>query len=110
MFVVSEQNDVGLHSKNQRIIKGWMQGDEPDNAQPIFMGLHGSCVAADEVARRTQIMRAHDKTRPIMINFGQGIANEFWRGRGPCTGDESYYAVAARDADILSFDIYPVGS
>lgn len=45
-----------------------------------------------------------------MINFGQGTANEFWRGRGPCNGDENYYSVAARDVDILSFDIYPVSS
>lgn len=110
MFVVASQNDVGLHSANRGIIKGWLHDDEPDNAQPIGFGLHGSCVPASEVVRRTQEMKAHDNTRPVMINFGQGIANEFWRGRGPCNGDENYYAIAARDVDILSFDIYPVSS
>jgi hypothetical protein len=55
-------------------------------------------------------MKDRDSTRPVVINFGQGVANEFWRGRGPCNGDESYYSVAARDVDILSFDIYPVSS
>jgi hypothetical protein len=45
-----------------------------------------------------------------MINFGQGIANEYWKGRGPCNGDMKYYDVAIEDADILAFDIYPVGS
>ena len=45
-----------------------------------------------------------------MINFGQGVANDFWRGRGPCTGDNQYYFSAAQGADILSFDIYPVAS
>ena len=110
MFVVASQNDVGLHSANRGIIKGWLHDDEPDNAQPMGMGLNGSCIPAMEVARRTQEMKAQDNTRPVMINFGQGIANEFWRGRGPCTGDEGYYSIAARDADILSFDIYPVGS
>jgi hypothetical protein len=110
MFVVASQNDVGLHSANRSIIKGWLHDDEPDNAQPIGFGLHGSCTPASEVVRRTQEMKAHDNTRPVMINFGQGIANEFWRGRGPCNGDENYYALAARDVDILSFDIYPVSS
>lgn len=110
MFVVAPQNDVGLHSANRGIIKGWLHGDEPDNAQPIGLGLYGSCIPASEVVRRTRQMKARDNTRPVIINFGQGIANEFWRGRGPCSGDENYYSVAARDADILSFDIYPVGS
>jgi hypothetical protein len=110
MFVVASQNDVGLHSANRRIIKGWLHDDEPDNAQPIGFGLHGSCIPAIEIVRRTQEMKMHDNTRPIMINFGQGVANEFWRGRGPCSGDENYYSAAARGVDILSFDIYPLSS
>ena len=84
--------------------------DEPDNAQPIGLGLYGTCVPAAVVVRRTQEMKSRDQTRPVMINFGQGLANEFWRGRGLCTGDKEYYSIAAQDADILSFDIYPVGS
>ncbi len=110
MFVVAGQNEVGMHSVNRGIIKAWLLSDEPDNAQPIGLGLYGSCVPATEVVRQTQELKAHDDTRPVMINFGQGIANEFWHGRGPCNGDEDYYSVAARGADILSFDIYPVGS
>jgi hypothetical protein len=110
MFVVASQNDVALHSKNRGIIKAWLYGDEPDNAKPIGLGLYGSCVPANEVVRQTQQMKAQDGTRPVMINFGQGIANKYWKGRGPCTGDEDYYSVASRNVDILSFDIYPVGS
>jgi hypothetical protein len=110
MFAVAEQNDVGLKSVNRNVIKAWMQGDEPDNAQPIELGLYGTCVPAAEVARRTQKIKARDPTRPVMINFGQGVANEFWRGRGPCNGDRGYYDIAIQGADILSYDIYPVGS
>lgn len=110
MFVVASQNDVGLHSINRGIIKAWLHDDEPDNAQPIGMGLYGSCIPASDVARRTKEIKARDNTRPVMINFGQGLANEYWRGRGPCSGDQNYYSVAARDVDILSFDIYPVAS
>ena len=82
MFVVASQNDVGLHSTNRGIIKGWLHDDEPDNAQPIGLGLYGSCIPATEVVRRTQEMKARDDTRPVMINFGQGVANKYWRGRG----------------------------
>jgi hypothetical protein len=110
MFAVAGQNDVGLKSVNRHVIKAWMQEDEPDNAQPIGLGLYGTCVPADEVARRTKEMKARDPTRPVVINFGQGVANEFWRGRGPCNGDQSYYDLAIQGADILSYDIYPVGS
>jgi hypothetical protein len=111
MFAIAAQNDVGLKSVNRHIIKAWMQGDEPDNAQPILFGLlHGTCVPANEVARRTREMKTRDPTRPVLINFGQGVANEFWRGRGPCNGDQGYYDTAIQGADILSYDIYPVGS
>ena len=110
MYVVAEQNDVGLKSVNGHVIKAWMQQDEPDNAQPIGLGLYGTCIAATEVTRRTQVIKAADPTRPVMLNFGQGVANEFWQGRGKCNGDYGYYDVAINGADILSYDIYPVGS
>ena len=110
MFVVAEQNDVALRSENRHVIKAWLHRDEPDNAQPIGLGLYGRCIPAAEVVRRSREMKLNDPTRPVMINFGQGIANEYWKGRGPCNGDMNYYNVAIEDADILSFDIYPVGS
>ena len=110
MFAVTEQNDLALHSQNRQIIKGWLHVDEPDNAQPIGHGLYGSCIPAAEIASRTQQMKVNDPTRPIMIGFGQGVANPYWQGRGPCNGDQGYYAKAAAGVDILSFDIYPVGS
>ncbi|SPP97682.1 hypothetical protein [Bradyrhizobium vignae] len=110
MFAIAGQNDVALKSVNRHVIKAWMQEDEPDNAQPIGPGVYGTCIPAIEVARRTREMKARDPTRPIMINFGQGVANEFWRGRGPCNGDQGYYDTAIQGADLLSYDIYPVGS
>jgi len=110
MFAIAGQNDVALKSVNRHVIKAWMQEDEPDNAQPIGPGVYGTCIPAIEVARRTREMKARDPTRPIMINFEQGVANEFWRGRGPCNGDQGYYDIAIQGADLLSYDIYPVGS
>src|ERR1041385_4157504 len=34
MFVVAEQNEVGLRSPNAGIVKAWMQSDEPDHDPP----------------------------------------------------------------------------
>ena len=111
MLAVAEQNDVGLNSLNRHVIKAWMQGDEPDNAQPLpLLGWHVTCIPANKVARRTREMKSRDRTRPVMINFGQGVTNEFWRGRGLCNGDQGYYDVAMQGADIVSYDIYPIGS
>jgi len=110
IFAVAAQNDIALNSPNQHVIKAWMQDDEPDNAQPLPSGGYGTCVPANDVARRTREMKTLDPTRPVMINFGQGVANEFWRGRGQCNGDQGYYTTAIQGADILSYDIYPVGS
>jgi len=110
MFAIVSQNELALASENRHVIKAWLHQDEPDNAQSTGLGFYGPCIPAAEVVRQTRAMTARDGTRPVLLNFGQGIANEFWKGRGSCTGDQQYYDIASRDAAILSFDIYPVGS
>src|SRR5260370_37424349 len=110
MVGVDEESDSALKLVSRHVIKAWMQGDEPDNAEPLPSGGYGTCIPAIEVARRTREIKTRDPTRPVMLNFGQGVANEFWRGRGTCNGDQGYYDTAIQGADILSYDIYPVGS
>lgn len=110
MYAVTEQNDVGLNSPNRSVIKAWLQEDEPDNAQSNGLGGYGPCVPAYEVTTRNFEIISRDPTRPVMVNFGQGIANPKWIGRGKCFGDMQYYDVAVQGATILSFDIYPVAS
>jgi hypothetical protein len=110
MPVIAEQNDVALMSVNSDIIRGWLVADEPDNAQPAPGGSWGPCIAAKDVAKRSAEIKARDPTRPVLVNFGRGVADPKWIGRGSCTGDLGYYNVAAAQADILSFDIYPVAS
>src|SRR5439155_26687514 len=107
MYVVAEQNEVALDSPNRGIIKGWMQADEPDNAQaPIFgLGRYSPCIPAAEVARRSRAIKARDPTRPVLVNCGRGVADPSGHGRGTCTGDVKYYDVAIQGADIVSFDI-----
>jgi hypothetical protein len=110
MPVFAEQNDVALNSRNTSIIRGWMQGDEPDNSQLLQSGSWGLCIPASEVAKKTASIKAKDPTRPVYINFGRGVSDPTWRGRGSCTGDTGYYDAAVSGADIISSDIYPVAS
>jgi hypothetical protein len=111
MPVLAEQNDVGLTSRNARMIRGWvLLEDEPDNAQPLASGGWGPCVPAKDVARETRAIKDKDPTRPVLVGFGRGVADHDWRGRGSCTGDMAYYDEAAVGADILAFDIFPVAS
>jgi len=109
MFAITEQNEVGLTSINRAVIRAWMQPDEPDNSQYSLLG-YGPCIPAVDVSAKSRAIRLRDPTRPILINFGRGVADPTWPGRGRCTGDQEYYTAAAVGADILSFDIYPVGS
>jgi hypothetical protein len=111
MPALAEQNDVGLTSRNAKMIRGWLlHEDEPDNAQPLPSGDWGPCVPAKDVARETRAIQGKDPTRPVLVGFGRGLADPDWRGRGSCTGDTAYYDEASVGADILTFDIYPVAS
>jgi hypothetical protein len=112
MPVICAQNKVGLAHLTDPIIVGWMHGDEPDNAQSVTdlkTGKRGygppippSRIVADYDRRRTA-----DPTRPILLNLGQGVANDAWKGRGPGASLDDYPGYV-KGGDIISFDVYPV--
>ncbi|MGO8789088.1 MAG: hypothetical protein ACLQVL_17130 [Terriglobia bacterium] len=112
MPVVCEQNKVGLAHKDDPIIVGWMHGDEPDNLQDVTdpktgkQG-YGPPVPPALVVREYQSLRAADPTRPVMLNLGQGVANDEWAGRG-ADAKLDVYPEYIKGADIVSFDVYPV--
>jgi hypothetical protein len=108
MPVVADQNTVGLTSPQGIWIQGWDQQDEPDNAQDDGMGGYGPCITPSALVSTYNAIKAKDTTRPVFLNFGQGVANTTWVGRGSCTGDTDYYGDAAPAGDILSFDVYPI--
>lgn len=110
MRLVGQQTEAALKSTHKGLVTAWLHMDEPDNAQRVAPGVYGPCVPPEEVVRRADEMRARDATRPVFLNFGQGVAHRTWKGRGSCTGDWDYYPKAARAADIVSFDIYPVAT
>src|SRR3954469_6422785 len=113
MPLLPTQNSVGLTSPQASDIVGWDQMDEPDNAQPDGNGGYGPCVMPSAILAQYAAIRANDTTRPVFLNFGQGVSNIGWGGRGSVCDNyqpsyAAYYQQASQGGDILSFDIYPV--
>lgn len=109
MALIVGQNSVGLTSQQNRAIIGWNQPDEPDNAQPSGIFGHGPCLTPTQIVYGYNAIKEKDTTRPVMLNFGRGVSDTTWTGRGMCIGRTvSYYPLAVVGGDIISFDIYPV--
>ncbi len=98
MRTICTQNAVGLQNWDNPVIAGWLQRDEPDNIPHVPL---------DDLLDLYAHMQRFDPTRPVLVNFGQGVANRSFNGRGV---QYSYYRQAVQAGDIVSFDIYPVSS
>ncbi|MFC1714466.1 hypothetical protein ACFL6S_12430 [Candidatus Poribacteria bacterium] len=112
MQVICSQNKVGLAHKDDPTIIGWMHGDEPDNAQSITdpetgKKSYGGPVPPPRIVEDYEKKRAAEPTRPIMLNLGQGVANDEWHGRGSGAHIDDYLTYV-KGSDIVSFDVYPV--
>lgn len=112
MPVICHQNKVGLKHKDDPIIIGWMQDDEPDNAQPVTdpdtgKRTYDPPVPPQEIVEKYHRLKKNDPTRPIFLNLGQGVANDEWVGRGSEAHPDDYLTYV-KGCDILSFDVYPV--
>lgn len=112
MRVICDQNEVGLAHKDDPIIAGWTQQDEPDNAQPITdpdtgQTTYGPPVPTNKIVDLYEKMMERDPSRPVFLNLGQGVANDEWPGRGSGASLNDYYGYA-KGCDLLSFDVYPV--
>lgn len=112
MSVICEQNEVGLAHKADQTIVGWMHADEPDNAQAVKdpatgRDSWGGPVPPASIVANYQKLREADPTRPILLNLGQGVANDEWIGRGNGALPDDYLTYV-RGGDIISFDVYPV--
>jgi len=111
MKVICDQSDVGLAHRDDPTIVGWHQQDEPDNAQPVTDANGqqgwGPCVPPADVVATYERLKKNDPTRPVMLNLGQGIANDDWYGRGNGASLDDY-ATYIKGGDIISYDVYPV--
>ena len=111
MRVFCEQNAVGLKHLDDPTIVGWMHGDEPDNAQSLGKGKgYGPPVPPAKIIADYERIKKNDPSRPVMLNLGQGVAWDGWRGRGVRTNHPEDYAEYAKGGDIISFDIYPTNA
>ncbi len=112
MPVICAQNEVGLAHKDDATIVAWMHGDEPDNAQPVSdpktgKQTYGPCIPPSRIVTDYERLRAQDPTRPILLNLGQGVANDDWKGRGAGASLKDYETYV-KGGDLVSFDVYPV--
>ncbi len=112
MPVICAQNEVGLAHRDDPIIVGWMHDDEPDNAQSIIdpdtgQRTYGGPVPPQQIVADYERLRAADATRPILLNLGQGVANDEWKGRGKGAHPDDYLTYV-NGCDVVSFDVYPV--
>jgi hypothetical protein len=134
MQVICDQNEVSLKHLDDKTIVAWMHGDEPDNAHGMASTWRNDAEAANkawpDMAPRTleqwgrygppippqqlindyEAIRAKDPSRPVLLNLGQGVANEDYVGRGVRSGHLEDYPQYMKACDIVSYDIYPVTS
>lgn len=107
----SGQGKAALRFKDRPTIVGWLQDDEPDNAQALRGGKgYGPPVTPEAVVKRYREMKEADPTRPVMLNLGQGVAWDGWYGRGLRTNHPEDYPEYLKGCDVASFDIYPACS
>jgi hypothetical protein len=108
MKIVCAQNSFGLEHRDDGAIIGWLQNDEPDNAQSLPSGKgYGPPILPAKVVEGYEAMRAADSARPILLNLGQGVAWDNYIGRGVRRNHPEDYAEYVKGGDIVSFDIYP---
>ena len=112
MPVICEQTALGLKHKSDPIIYGWMHQDEPDNAQPVKDPAtgrdgYGPCVPPSKIGAEYRAIKEADPSRPVILNLGQGVANDEWIGRGNGSSLKDYETYV-NGGDIVSYDIYPI--
>lgn len=107
----TELSDATAAFVSNATLSAWTQQDEPDNAQWNATTMsYDPCITPAALQSIYDSWHMRDPSRPIFLNFGQGVAWTDWIGRGTCTGDVAYYQTASSAGDILSFDIYPANS
>lgn len=107
MRVICTLNETARRYLDDPVIMGWLQADEPDNAQRNDDGSWGPPTPPEEVIKNYERLRSIDPTRPVFLNLGQGVANDEWVGRGPGASVDDYPEYC-RGADVISFDVYPI--
>jgi hypothetical protein len=111
LAAVAAQNATGLARAGAPVVSWMHDGESPDNAQPLPEGGYGPCREPRAVRATYAAMAEADRTRPVVLSLGPGIALDDWVGRGSaCAGRLDMYPDYLEGADIAGFHIYPVNS
>ncbi len=119
LICAQDAASLSLSSSYPGVIVGWLQVDEPDNAQSDGHGGYGPPILPSVIVGDYQSFRAADPTRPVFLGCGRGVANFYWVGRGTGYGPQDYpfWTTSANPvggyyagSDIASYDIYPFNS
>ena len=109
MPVMCSQNAGTLAHKDDPIIVGWLQNDEPDDAQPLPGGNgFGPPVLPAKIIAEYETFRKADPTRPVFLGFGRCAASDELPDRGVRNRHPEDYVEYVKGCDIAAFDIYPV--
>jgi hypothetical protein len=116
MQVIASQNSTALAWKDitladgSPLIVGYLQQDEPDNAQSDGQGGWDPPVPTSTIQNRYSQMKANDPTRPVYLNLSQGVGNDSgtWTGQGGHIDPDTDYPQYILGSDIVAFDIYPM--
>jgi hypothetical protein len=107
MPVICSQNAEALLPRWKSLVLGFMQNDEPDNAQEIRGGKgYGPPITPEKIVERYEKMKSADP-RPVLLNLGQGVAYDNYIGRGVRRNHLEDYPLYVNGGDVVSFDIYP---
>ena len=83
--VITSQSRFGLSHLADPTIYGWLQTDEPDNAQSNGKNGWGPPINPDTIIGRYNRMKAKDSSRPVYIGLGYGRGRQgLGRPRGGC--------------------------
>lgn len=115
MKVIPHQNAFGLTQLDEPLIYGWINGDEPDNAQRNQKeDRWDPCRDPADIILEYERIKKNDPSRPVYLNVGRGAAHTNWIGRGVCRGRTDMYRVEnngyLKACDIASFHVYPVNA
>lgn len=96
------------------IIEGWVQEDEPDNAQPGPNGTYVACVPPATIVADYKQFMAADPNRPVFLGLGQGTVYDVgspYIGRGAVCDEPSRslndYPKYIQGANVVASDVYP---
>lgn len=107
MQTICRQNAVGLRHIDDPTIIGWMHGDEPDNFTKNSDGKWVPKRSSQSIVADYERIVRNDPSRPVLLNLGQGVSNDQWKGGW---AKESDYRELVKGSDIVSYDIYPACS